>query len=212
MQFMITGYQNSVIVGSLLGDLLIQKSFSKVMPKCRLRFCHSLKQKKYVDWKYTIFKNNFCKTTKSPYQTDRKEYLFYTIYSDFFVPYHSMWYQENLLNSQKRIKIVPPNIEQLLIDPIALAIWYLDDGTKRNYNACRFATQSFSLEENKLLQSTLERNFNLTIKIEEWWNKKTNNKMYGLYIPSANKSFLTFKDIIYNFVKTEIPSMLYKLE
>ena len=212
MQFMITGYQNSVIVGSLLGDLHIQKSLSKVMPKCRLRFCHSLEQKKYVDWKYTIFKNNFCKTTKSPYQTDRKEYLFYTIYSDFFVLYHSMWYQEKLLNSQKRIKIVPPNIEQLLIDPIALAIWYLDDGRKRNYNACRFATQSFSLEENKLLQSTLERNFNLTIKIEEWWNKKTNNKMYGLYIPSANKSFLTFKDIIYNFVKTEIPSMLYKLE
>ena len=123
-----------------------------------------------------------------------------------------MWYQENFLNSQKRRKIVPPNIEQLLIDPIALAIWYLDDGTKRNYNACRFATQSFSLEENKLLQSTLERNFNLTIKIEEWWNKKTNNKMYGLSIPSANKSFLTFKDIVYNFVKTEIPSMLYKLE
>ena len=97
-----------------------------------------------------------------------------------------MWYQEIFLNSQKRKKIVPPNIEQLLIDPIALAIWYLDDGTKRNYNACRFATQSFSLEENKLLQSTLERNFNLTIKIEEWWNKKTNNKMYGLSIPSAD--------------------------
>ena len=42
-------------------------------------------------------------------------------------------------------KIIPKNIEQLLIDPIALAIWYLDDGTKRNYNGCRFATQSFSL-------------------------------------------------------------------
>ena len=72
--------------------------------------------------------------------------------------------------------MVVPNIEQLLIDPIALAIWYLDDGTKRDHNACRFATQSFSLEENKFLQSTLETNFNLTVKIEEWWNKKTNKK------------------------------------
>lgn len=55
MQFMITEYQNSVLVGSLLGDLHIQKSLSKVLPKCRLCFCHSLKQKEYVDWKYTIF-------------------------------------------------------------------------------------------------------------------------------------------------------------
>ena len=31
-------------------------------------------------------------------------------------------------------KIIPKNLEQLLIDPIALAIWYLDDGAKRNYN------------------------------------------------------------------------------
>lgn len=236
---MITEYQNSVIVGSLLGDLHIQKSDSKVTPKCRLRFCHGLEQKKYVDWKYRIFQENFCKSTKSPYQTDRNEYLFYTTYSDFFVEYHSTWYQptkrdkdvldisgaskEELLLvtktgfekkklNKKWVKVVPPNIEHLLIDPIALAIWYLDDGTKRDYNACRFATQSFSLEENKFLQSTLETNFNLTVKIEEWWNKKTNKKMPGLSIPSANKSFLTFKDIIYNFVKTEIPSMLYKLE
>ena len=36
--------------------------------------------------------------------------------------------------------------------------------------------------------------------------------MYGLFIPSANQSFLIFKDIIYDFVKTEIPSMLYKLK
>ena len=75
-----------------------------------------------------------------------------------------MWYQENFLNSQKRRKIVPPNIEQLLIDPIALAIWYLDDCTKRNYNACRFATQSFSLEENELLQSTLEKKLQFDYK------------------------------------------------
>ena len=65
-------------------------------------------------------------------------------------------------------KIVPKNIELILIDPIALAIWYLDDGTKRNYNACRFATQSFSLEENLLLQSTLETNFKLIVKVDKW--------------------------------------------
>ena len=201
---MITSYENAVIVGSLLGDLHIQKN-SGLTSRCRLRFCHSIKQKEYVDWKYAVFKKNFCKTTKLPYQTNRDEYLFYTSYSECFVNYHSMWYQ-NLK------KIVPRNIEQLLIDPVALAIWYLDDGTKRNYNACRFATQSFSLQENLLLQSTLETNFKLIVKLEQWWNKKTQKHLYGLYIPSEKESFLTFKNIIYSFVKTEIPSMLYKLE
>ena len=205
---MITLYQNAVIVGGLLGDLHIQKN-SGLTSRLRLRFCHSVKQKKYVDWKYAVFKNNFCKTTKLPYQTKRNEYLFYTSYSECFVKYHSMWYQKE---SQNFEKIVPKNIEQLLIDPVALAIWYLDDGTKINQNACRFATQSFSLEENLLLQSTLETNFKDIVKIEKWWNKKTQKNLYSLYIPSEKQSFLTFKKSIYSFVKTEIPSMLYKLE
>lgn len=205
---MITEYSDAVIVGSLLGDLHIQKN-KGLTNRCRLRFCHSIKQKEYVDWKYAVFKPNFCRTTKLPYQTDRDEYLFYTSYEECFAKYHSMWYQEK---AQKFSKIVPKNIEQLLNNPIALAIWYLDDGTKRNYNACRFATQSFSLEENLLLQSTLETNFKLTVKVEKWWNKKKQKDMYGLYVPSENKSFSTFKQIIYSFVKTEIPSMLYKLE
>lgn len=173
---MINSYENAVIVGSLLGYLHIQKN-SGLTGRCRLRFCHSIKQKEYVDWKYAVFQKNFCKTTKLPYQTNRDEYLFYTSYSECFVNYHSMQYQ-NLK------KIVPRNIEQLLTDPVALAIWYLDDGTKRNYNACRFATQSFSLQENLLLQSTLEKIFKLIVKLEQWWNKKTQKDLYGLYIPS----------------------------
>lgn len=129
---MITSVENAVIVGSLLGDLHLQKN-SRKTSRCRLRFCHSVKQKEYVDWKYAIFKNDFCKTTKPPYQTKRQKYMFYTSYLECFVKYHSTWYQKS---SQNFKKIVPKKIEQLLIDPIALAVWYLDDGTKRNYNAC----------------------------------------------------------------------------
>lgn len=42
--------QKALIIGGLLGDLHIQKT-SAATGKCRLRFCHSLKQKDYVDWK-----------------------------------------------------------------------------------------------------------------------------------------------------------------
>ncbi len=74
---MVTTSQNSVIVGSLLGDLHVQKNLSSTN-RCRLRFCHSIKQKEYVDWKYTIFKDDFCKKTQVPYQTNRNECAFYT--------------------------------------------------------------------------------------------------------------------------------------
>ncbi len=206
---MVTPFQNSVIVGSLLGDLHIQKNTSSTN-RCRLRFCHSIKQKEYVNWKYSIFKDDFCGKTQPPYQTSRNEYAFYTSYLDSLSSYHTMWYQKEEKGCFK--KIIPKNIEKHLIDPIALAIWYLDDGTKRNYNGCRFATQSFSLEDNEMLQSTLKTNFNFIVRIEKFQSKKTNKKAYGLYVPSKDKSYLTFKNLIYSFVKTEIPNMLYKLE
>lgn len=166
--FMVTTIQNCVIVGGLLGDLHIQKTSSSTN-RCRLRFCHSIKQKEYVDWKYTIFKNDFCKKTQAPRQTNRNEYAFYTSYLDTFKSYHTLWYKSDVCSvcsqKTKKTKIIPKNIDQLLIDPIALAIWYLDDGTKRNYNGCRFATQSFSFTENEMLQSTLKTNFDLTVKV-----------------------------------------------
>ncbi len=70
----------------------------------------------------------------------------------------------------------PPNENEfkwrsILVDPISLAVWYLDDGTKR---------QGFHGYRN------------------------------NLSIPSC--SALVFKELLYSFVQTEIPSMLYKLE
>lgn len=194
--------------------------------KCRLRICHSLRQKEYVDWKHSVLLNPFCKETKSPYVANRRpttpEYMFYTSYRDEFLPYHTAWYQRRGLGL-RTTKIVPANIKHLLVDPIALAVWYLDDGTKRGgYNACRFATQSwvglrpphpsFSLEENELLALCLEENFALVATIETWRSTRSSKKTYGLCLPSRDGNFSCFKDIIYPFVEAEIPSMLYKLK
>lgn len=43
------------------------------------------------------------------------------------------------------------------MDPVALAVWYLDDGTKKDYNV-----------ENELLPSCLKTNFNQSTQIEKW--------------------------------------------
>lgn len=64
----VTENQKNLLIGGLLGDLYIQKT-SSLTNTCRVRVCHSIKQKEFVDWKYSIFKekNNFCENTKPPY-------------------------------------------------------------------------------------------------------------------------------------------------
>lgn len=62
-------------------------------------------------------------------------------------------------------KIVPPSIKKLLTTPLALAIWYMDDGTL-DYRAkyhCNvlLATYNFTFQECKLLKEALEENFSI---------------------------------------------------
>ena len=212
---MVIQLQDAVIVGGLLGDMHIQKTTASTN-RCRLRICHSIMQREYVDWKHSVLVTPFCKKTKPPYRDDRRlttpEYMFYTSYRDEYIPYHTAWYQRRGPDSGTT-KIVPVNIKQLLVDPIALAVWYLDDGTKRgDCNACRFATQSFSLYENELLASCLKENFGVVATIETWQPTASKKDRHGLCLPSRGGSFSSFKDIIYPFVEAEIPSMLYKLK
>lgn len=215
---MVTTEQDAVIVGGLLGDMHIQKTTAST-EKCRLRFCHSLKQKQYVDWKHSVLLHPFCERVKPPYiENLRSErptnlaYMFHTSYMNEFLPYHTAWYEVRG-PGLKTTKIVPASIKQLLVDSIALAVWYLDDGTKRSdCNSCRFATQSFSLEENELLALCLKENFGLVATVERWHSALSGRETYNLCLPSRGGHFSSFKDIIYPLVHAEIPSMLYKLE
>lgn len=212
-----TEKQNAVLIGGLLGDLHIQKGKTQV-GTCRLRFCHSTKQKEFVDWKYEVFKKDFCQTTKPLFieSKTRHDYLFYTSYKKEFIAPHSSWYSiiENPDPDigQQFVKKIPLNIADILTDPLALAVWYLDDGTKRSdTNSCRIATQFFLKEEHKLLQNCLYQNFHVDVKIEDWGRSKSGEVLYSLAILSRTGQYQKFRDITYHVVKAEIPSMLYKL-
>ncbi len=75
--------------------------------------------------------------------------------------------------------------------PRALAVWYLDDGTKRSdTESCRIATQSFSENENKLVQEALATNFGVSAKIEDWGRTKKGNTPYSLAI--LRKDYISF--------------------
>lgn len=141
--------------------------------------------------------------------------MFYTSYRDEFVKAHSLWY--SLIDDpgvgRRFVKRVPLDVAKILTDPLALAVWYLDDGTKRgDTESCGIATQSFTYQEDRLLQSCLLDNFNIPVKIEDWGVSKSGEITYSVAILSRGGVFKRFKDLIYDIVRAEVPSMLYKLQ
>lgn len=97
------------------------------------------------------------------------------------------------------------------MDPISLAVWYLDDGSKKSdCAACRLATlnicnletlQGFTLEENMALVECLRSNFGI---------EATPGGGRGESCTASPSQAGT--GVIYPLAGTEIPSMLYKLQ
>lgn len=97
-------------------------------------------------------------------------------------------------------KRVPPNIKELLNDPMSLAIWYQDDGTldfrSKYHRNSLFATHCFSFEDCILLRDTLLENFGIKVSVCKC---KMREKMYyRLYVLS--ESMNSFVEIIHPFV------------
>ena len=102
---------------------------------------------------------------------------------------------------QDKIKVIPKNISKILTSPLSLAIWFMDDGYKRNdCNALRISTDLFKLQEQQLLVKCLKDNFGVDSAI----HKK--GKTYNIYIPE--RSSRKFCELIRPYF---IDSLLYKV-
>ena len=100
----------------------------------------------------------------------------------------------------KYTKFVPLNIEEFLT-PLALAIWFMDDGSSLGKGA-RIATNCFTLEEISFLCEVLKKKYDITATP----CKSGANKGYIIYI--HKKSMELFYAIIKPYLLT---SMYYKL-
>ena len=163
----LSAFQKSVLIGSLLGDgCLVANSWKK---NYRLKFHHGAKQERLVRWKHDILQN-FMFSEKPRWYGKTSSWICRTISHPEFTQYHQIFYPEGK-------KIVPNNIERYLVDPVALAVWYMDDGAvKKSEGSFFLHTQSFSRRENKLLQKCLQKNFGVEASIVK-------NKTYDiLYI------------------------------
>src|ERR1035437_7519296 len=137
----LTQLQKAVVIGSMFGDGYIRKL--KGRKNAFLEINHFFKQKEYVDWKYSVLEN----LTKSKPKmrlgkANRIAYRFYTRQLSELTEIMNKFYVGNK-------KIIP----EIKLDPITLAVWYMDDGSRCRQSDVYLNTQQFDVDDqNKLLR------------------------------------------------------------
>jgi len=141
----LTQEQKSIIIGSILGD-----GYLRIVPGRKNAFLeinHSISEKDYVDWKYQKLKN----LIKSPPKIRRGRgrriaYRFFTRQHPEITKLYHKFYQD-------KEKIIP----NLKLNPLMIAVWFMDDGNK-SYKTYYLNTQCFDyLSQKKLIQMLKEQ-------------------------------------------------------
>ena len=182
-----------MILGSLLGDLNISKP--KNGKSCKLTIVHCEKQKQLFFKKFKLlgeFRGKYKLYTILDKRT-LKVYPQYRGNSKSHVEFNKI-YDILYINGKKQITSGYLN---LITSPIALAYWFMDDGTNRG----TLATNCFSEQEVDLLIEWLFNKWNIIA------TKQKNLKNYVIHI--SNKSRLNFEKLIVDYM---VPDMYYKLK
>ena len=184
----LTQLQLSVIIGSILGDGYVRIINGR--KNAFLEINHSLKAKEYVDWKYSILKNICVSGPKERIIDERRTaYRFYTKQHGEISALLEKFYN----NGKKIIS------SSLKLDPIILAVWFMDDGSKSRKSDVYLNTQQFSLNDQRVILAKLRE-----LGIKARLNK--DKKYYRVRI--LKESVQKFNQFVHPYI---IPSLKYKL-
>ena len=183
----LTQYQLSLIIGSILGDGYLRRL--KGRKDAFLEINHSIKAKEYVDWKYKALQD-ICVGTPKARVIDEKRtaYRFYTKQ----LPELTKLWEEFYKNKRK---VIPASLK---LDPLSLAVWFMDDGSRSKDNVY-LNTQQFSFRDQRRLLHKLRQ-----LGLKARMNK--DKKYYRIRF--LKESVPKLKELIAPFV---IESMRYKL-
>lgn len=211
-------FLNQFIVGTLLGDAYVSKDK-------RFGFTHSAVQRDYFNHKVAVLEEYGMASKVREYQTKGNRYQEYDIKSALAlqarVAVGSRWKELREKWYPDGKKVVPLDIQ---LDPIALAYWYMDDGSvnKRTkftdnrpgrevrvggpwVNQFRLHLDGFDHGSQERLQQLL-----LGLGIESWfYTKKKSGNRNLLVTKDASKA--KFKELVMPIIQT-VPSMLYKID
>jgi len=186
--------QLSIIQGSLLGDGCLHKSWSG--KNYRFAKTHSIKQREYVELVYKNLKP-FILTPPVLYEPVQSLKL-RTISHPELTKLRKIFYPQGLKN-------LPSNMGSIIKDPLALAVWFMDDGNivvrSGKVIGYNLNTHSFSQQENELIIKLFERLYGVSFKLDK------NKGKFRLAVWKKLSREL-FRDIIKKYI---LSSMQYKL-
>lgn len=176
--------QVEVLVGCLLGDAYLTK-----LGKIQIE--QSDKQRDYINWKYQELASISYSSPKEVVRFEKsdnritKSLRFWT--RQYFRSWRDKFYQGNR-------KIFPKDLLNR-ITPLAIAIWYMDDGCYQRFD-CTLSTESFDLESRGQLIEKLR-----SFKIEAIPRGKGKIRI-------RSSSLVKFFELVKPYIHQ---SMLYKL-
>lgn len=184
----LTKLQRSIIIGTILGDGHLRIISGK--KNALLEINHAISQKEYVDWKYTMLKT-LCKSGPKSRSSNgaRIAYRFTTRQH----PELTMLFRSFHGEGKKSIP------DDLVLDPIMLAVWFMDDGSRCRESDVYLNTQQFSLHDQEKLRALLK-----TLDIESSLNKDKEYKRIRIKKSSIPTLFGKISPYI-------LPSMAYKI-
>jgi len=180
--------QKSLIIGCILGDGYLRRLEGRKF--AFLEVNHSIKAKDYVDWKYEILKD-ICKNPPKEriVGEGRVAYRFFTKEHPEIDKLYELFYE-------KGKKKIPKNFS---LDPLALAVWFMDDGSKTKKGDVYLNSQQFDWKSQRRLLHALRM-----MGIRARMNK--DKKYWRIRI--KRESIPKFLEIIKPYIH---PSMSYKI-
>lgn len=174
-----------VLIGSLLGDGgVYRRGTSNPFYSEQ----HSIRQSNYLNWKRNILSQKLRTIDKKCYSGYTKKELigFRTGNSSLLLPYLNIRSNLDCLNK---------------LEPLGLAVWYMDDGV--DCNGLRFSTENFTFEQNLKLKDFLKKKFDIKVDIHKEF--KNNHVLYYLSggVEDKHKLFEICKQYIH-------PDLAYK--
>ena len=204
----ITEKAKEILVGTILGDATISKYRRNCEPvkilNSRISATHCEQQKDYVQYLYNLLiseglKCNYTENNTVHYSKYEGRTIISkgycqisTIRNIVFNTWRNNWYPQG-------IKTIPKDIIEKYLTPLAIAIWFMDDGAKNN---CSYYlhTEGFTAEDVDFLRSILETKYNLKTA------RHTQRRKPVIYISGYSRE--NFTTLILPYI---CDSMKYKL-
>lgn len=197
LELELTDRQRAIIVGLLLGDGHLETQNNG--RTYRLKVEHGSAQADYVHWLFKELREWI--PAEKPYVKIRKDgvqNVGFTTYSHGSLRFYGQQFYEG---KRKRM----PMIIQKMIEPISIAVWFMDDGSRKSakHQTYILHTLGYSKSDLELAQAMFEKRFGIKAVLH-----RQKEKYWRMYIPT--ESARKFESLIREYV-SPIQSVQHKL-